>query len=794
MVAIRKPKSKTQTSLCTVKNALLVLIAISVINVVLRPPTNGGYADTSLNDLWHQYSGDTGGGNLRKPPIHIEKVPEHSVKHAEDLHTDADDHFAKANKEREIEAAKNVHKEPTPVKKTQDESKHTDETPQDDDENKERAPAADDDDKATEKEPEQEKPAQVQVSKGGDKIDPVVEGGLAKHGTGATKLGYVIDLVHERAHPSYREGSISSHNYEQTEKKVASLVNEQSLRSCEYVDDHNRLQHNPHCTDAETPLYAYNSAYFPRTLCGHEIAPGEALLLEEHCDEPAHLLPQDSPPVNGHGMEPIVVQAKPPSETLAENEKETITCDIPCIFEKDMQGTERHIVGTRWKLIVSKANPAVDRAAEVEQTHFRRDVYHSSTSFSSDIPLSYFSFDDYNLRDRPALDWESAANKATYLLDEECGQNRRPKWFGAVDAGFATAAYGSCQHNTDLAEGETLGTLEGRVALSKKNRIHLAYDESLENDHITGIVWESLLSGAVPAILGPRNADQILPPNSAIYASLYNSWDKFAEYLKQVSEDKELWESYHAWRKDEKALSDFERRFNFTRTSPECRTCRWAYAKKYGLGWDHEQQVVKEPLVARSLCLGASSQHVVKPFRESWGDSSPDTGSESCITTASKASIEQKGFKLSRTVIQHDGVVDMQVSDLEKNGLEEDVVLRLEVAVRNSEGAHFPHTHTLVQTIRGPLVSSASVQDEKLKVTVLANWMTEVRSPKQGVIEVVVLHKDEAVAADEVRRIRVITEDVNTLHDKMTEYFPSPYGKMMIKDFVDPIELLFASE
>jgi len=34
-------------------------------------------------------------------------------------------------------------------------------------------------------------------------------------------------------------------------------------------------------------------------------------------------------------------------------------------------------------------------------------------------------------------------------------------------------------------------------------------------------------------------------------------------------------------------------------------------------------------------------------------------------------------------------------------------------------------------------------------------------------------------------------EDTSYLHDKMTEYFPSPFGKLMIKDFVDPLEVFY---
>ena len=117
---------------------------------------------------------------------------------------------------------------------------------------------------------------------------------------------------------------------------------------------------------------------------------------------------------------------------------------------------------------------------------------------------------------------------------------------------------------------------------------------------------------------------------------------------------------------------------------------------------------------------------------------------------------------------------------------------------RAGPGAYFPDTHTLIRDfVRTPVVSSATIQDNRSKVTVLANWVanwvTEIRSPAVGVVEVVVLAKGASLHDDEIRRIRVITEDMNPLHDKMTEFFPSTYGELLMRDFIDPLELFYES-
>jgi len=645
--------------------------------------------------------------------------------------------------------------------------------------------------------------------------DPKAALVLSKVGTGPTKLGYVVDLVQERLHPSFREASVPS-DYAKWEKELANVMMTKdghaaaaadagsvAFKSCEYLQGRQLLERSI-CRDVDTVLYAYNSAPFPRYLCGHQLDPGQGMKLEERCEEAVHLFVNDEPPVSGQGMAPIVVQAKE-GPMLDKEKLESVECDIPCQFDKELMKPvaehvqrKMYIQGTNWKILHTEANPYFREYAKVERTSFRQDVYYSTHSFQSSIPLSSYSFDKYYLRNRPALDWKAAANKATYVLDSDCningGSARRQKWYAAVEAVMPTASYGSCHHNADLVQGETVSTMEGRVALAKKNRIHLAFESGIEKDYTTPIVWESLLSGAVPAILGAANLDDLLPPKSAILCSNFNTWDKFAATVKEISSNQTLWESYQKWRTDETALAAFEKKFSFTKTSSQCRTCRWAYAKKYGLGWDHQQQAVKETYIPRRLCIDDSSKMVTKPFREAWVGHSSTVASESCKSLTFESIVEGAGYKVNRRIYQHDGITDIYIKSVTRDSSNnEDIVMLLEVDVKNLEGAYFPNTHTLVPTVRSPLVSSGSIQDQRSKVTVLANWETEIRSPQAGMLELVIERKGQPILADETRRLRIFTEDFSELHDKPTEFFPSSFGKMVTKDFVDPLQFFYSS-
>jgi hypothetical protein len=260
------------------------------------------------------------------------------------------------------------------------------------------------------------------------------------------------------------------------------------------------------------------------------------------------------------------------------------------------------------------------------------------------------------------------------------------------------------------------------------------------------------------------------------------------------------WESYHAWRTDPDAKATFEKKYNFTRTSPTCRMCRWAYAKKYGLGWDHEQQVVRKNAIPKDMCVDEKHRMVTEPFRESWHTFSD--GLYQDIAGAGKMdlcheknlpvkSIVDGSSSIDRQIFEHDGVVDIVITKVPDNRVN-DLLLRLKFSVNNKGGAHFQDAHTLVTTVRGAVFSSVAIQDSMSKITVLANWETRVWSPSEGLVEITIQQSGEgALHPDESRKVRIIVEDLVSLYDKVTEYYPSSFGKMMIQDFVDPLELFY---
>ncbi len=619
---------------------------------------------------------------------------------------------------------------------------------------------------------------------------------LEKKGTGPTKVGYVKDFVDERTNPAYKHMEAAIVDLSVT---IAKLTNQKSVVAC--FDEKTGSVHKK-CLDHDTPLIAYNSQDFSRTWCGQEIDPKSAVIMEEHCTDPvSNIFPTKVPPLNGEHMPPIILKKSSGKPSAVEE----VTCDIPCQQETGLNfgvndGGKTYLIdGEPWKISMEDTR--------MTKFDYAKDHYYSSQSLVSSVPLSNYDPVLHSLKNRPAVDFDAVENKAIYMVNDECNARttKRNRWFDAVQKKVKVDSFGKCGHNAEVPEGETIETPEGRIALSKKYKIVLALDNFSGKDYITSVVWEAFVSGAVPVVVGAENISSRFPVRSFINAKDFDKWDDLAEYVEKVMADKELWMSYHKWRDDDAAIEKVLQQNEFAKTGQTCRLCRWAYAKKYGLGWDHVKQEVRQiPKVPKEkFCTTADHGLVSKPFVESWvtrtsGGSDEkvfeeEVDLESCSSVSVDGAVAVGSYKGKRKIYQHDGVTDFIFTESMDDSADKETSLRLTFpGVRNPDGAFFYNTHTTVSTDKGSRVSSASIQDNLVKITVLTNWDTTVKSTGIGTMEVVMKNDNTSITSNDApRRVRVIIEDINTVVDKMTEFFPSSYCKLMTNDFIEPIGVYF---
>ena len=640
-----------------------------------------------------------------------------------------------------------------------------------------------------------------------------------KKGTGPTSVAYVHDLAGDRLPHFSRTKEIDpSTNSDVVNAKIQEKV--MPCRQLESLDGRQHFTTNARCLEPGAPQIVYNSADFPRIWCDQEIQPGAAMVMKERCNDPVvRLFGAEPASASGKGMPPMILLKSASSKSVFDSALlQTVECDIPCKEEPSADVSERlalmSFANEAWTVRQTMGEPSVFSHAHVERIDYRRGIYYSTTSFKSDVPLTFFDPQRFSLRNRPAVSYEESLPKGVYLVDNYClgVSSRRNKYFSALGAkGFLVDSMGQCDHNADVPAGMTIGTSEGRVEVMKKYRFVLAFDRTNDKDFISTMVWEALISGAIPLVVGAENIRFHLPKNSYIDAGSYGTtgWDDVADAVKTINDSKEKWESYHEWRTDEAELAKFESLYEFSKTQATCRLCRWGYAKKYGLGWDHNKQRVKQTRLPRNLCTTDTNGLASQPFQEQWLSRNEEDeiavlserGTEKCSTTAVSTIDNKSTYKIERTLVEHDGVVDLIVNQIQRESMMQALVLRLNfVGLQNSDGASFGNSHTTVKDlIHGATASSISIQDDFSKVTILADWVTSIHSPGEGVVEIVILEQNENEERPQnplwpniPRRVRVIVEDMDVVNDKMTEYFPSPFAKRMIKDFVDPLEIYYA--
>ncbi|XP_063060668.1 alpha-(1,3)-fucosyltransferase 7-like [Engraulis encrasicolus] len=80
---------------------------------------------------------------------------------------------------------------------------------------------------------------------------------------------------------------------------------------------------------------------------------------------------------------------------------------------------------------------------------------------------------------------------------------------------------------------------------------YLSFENSIFPDYISEKVWiNAFEGGAIPVVLGPprKNYEEMLPKDSFIHVNDFKSVGELAEFLKNLSKDKERYASYFRWK------------------------------------------------------------------------------------------------------------------------------------------------------------------------------------------------------------------------------------------------------
>jgi len=296
---------------------------------------------------------------------------------------------------------------------------------------------------------------------------------------------------------------------------------------------------------------------------------------------------------------------------------------------------------------------------------------------------------------------------------------------------------------------------------------YLAFENQRTNDYITEKFWNALMSGTIPVYYGAPNIKEHFPIKGAIFVDDFKNMTELSEYLIKVSNDEELYNSYHAWR-NQSYPPAFIEMHNRTLHTSQCRICMWSHAYKYGLGWNHKKQLIEPVVLPRETCL--EDGLLRSPAVESWWSSSSQRSvdvttlsGKSSHCSSTEENVARVGSDLIRKVWSNDGCTDFYIGG-EASG---PLTLALTFPMEDHGPLHaFDERTAWIQNDVSRVSLVVDRNDGAPEVSIAATG---------GRVEVTV----EPGALP--MRLRIIVENLDLHHDGALD-LPSYYGETMAED------------
>lgn len=538
-----------------------------------------------------------------------------------------------------------------------------------------------------------------------------------------------------------------------------------------------------------TQFIYYNSLPFDRIVCGETISPDSYIIMPNKCHTPARLfaeIPHRTGKQNQkqNQMKPVHLSFTPPSTSTTNRRARPFPCDVPC---HSIEGGG--VVKTRyvtpidnsepWKISFSMEGPVYYRQLAIREGAYKKHLYYSTTSYESEIPLPYFSWEEYDIQSPQPVDFDTAIKGASFMAKNCASKNKREHLVQELSQHFRVDALSSCLHNADPPPG---ANLRDKIQTMRFYLFHLAFENQCYPDYITEKLWGPMQSGTIPVYYGSPNVKEHAPNNSLILVDDFPNAQALGEYLNRVANNRTLFEFHQQWRK-EPLPPHFHARYDFTQVHSTCRTCRWAYSKFYGLGWNHGNQSLRELETPRYPCVNHDGQ-LAKPFTEQWLSNTTLAYSGpaqlTCYETESedlaKSELVIDGA-LRRVAWQQDGVIDMLIDALHPDAVSVPRTLQIGTPLPGAEEMSMQQIET----------GHVRIQNGKTRFTVLAWPKRNLELRKNdagGIIEISIDERSHLPL-----KLRVVVEDVDTFR-KGADQDENFFGGLMKRDFFNPVEIL----
>ncbi|XP_050363273.1 glycoprotein 3-alpha-L-fucosyltransferase A-like [Argentina anserina] len=260
------------------------------------------------------------------------------------------------------------------------------------------------------------------------------------------------------------------------------------------------------------------------------------------------------------GKEPVLVSG---------DEKDWKYCSVGCQFGGDSGRKPDASFGLGHEDGTSSVLRSMESAqyyAENNIDNARRKGYNivMTTSLSSDVPVGYFSWAEYDIM-APILPKTEKALAAAFISN--CGaRNFRLQALEALmKTNIKIDSYGGCHRNRD-------GKVD-KVQTLKRYKFSLAFENSNEEDYVTEKFFQSLVAGTIPVVVGPPNIEDYSPgPGSFLYIKEISDVENVAKTMKELADNPEAYNQSLRW-KYEGPSDSFKALVDMAAVHSSCRLC-----------------------------------------------------------------------------------------------------------------------------------------------------------------------------------------------------------------------------
>ncbi|CAH1450399.1 unnamed protein product [Lactuca virosa] len=187
-----------------------------------------------------------------------------------------------------------------------------------------------------------------------------------------------------------------------------------------------------------------------------------------------------------------------------------------------------------------------------------------TTSLSSDVPVGYFSWAEYDIM-APVPPKTEKALAAAFISNCAARNFRLQALEGLEKSNIKIDSYGGCHRNRD-------GNVN-KVEALKRYKFSLAFENSNEEDYVTEKFFQSLVAGTIPVVVGPPNIQDFAPaPGSILHIKELKDINPVAKTMKYLAENPIAFNESLRWKYDGPSDS-FKALVDMAAVHSSCRLC-----------------------------------------------------------------------------------------------------------------------------------------------------------------------------------------------------------------------------